>query len=316
MFGIRRVALGALFVMSVGIAPVAAQDDVSFKAVEYAAQSDWRFERTPESCGAFRFFGFGDRRLRLSFTRYHPGGPTDIVLVGDDIDWRHGEIRTGVMPSSVIVTPDRVSRASWRKMEGIGFTGEFPPVSDEGDFEGLTGRDWLDRVTHFFVADASDDPVALETGSLVRPLAWIDDCMTKRLERLGIDTMGERGRSRDVEVVDFETWQKRLTRRFPFAALARNYEGPVPLRITVGEDGSALHCQALHQLTARILRDAACELILEFAQYRPALDAEGEPMVGYTFFTLIFDIKGTYERDGSRTYGDAGGRTVRKQGDY
>ena len=49
---------------------------------------------------------------------------------------------------------------------------------------------------------------------------------------------------------------------------------------------------------------------------RPALDAEGEPMVGYTFFTLIFDIKGTYERDGSRTYGDAGGRTVRKQGDY
>lgn len=316
MFGVRTFALGAMLALSAAGIPVAAQEDDSFVAEEFAAQSDWRFERSPESCGAFRFFALGDRRLRLSFTRYHPGGPTDIVLVGDDIDWRYGPIRTGASPSSVIVTPDRVSRASWRDMDGIGFTAEFPPLADEGDFEGHTGREWLERLTHFVVADASDDPVALETSSLVRPLEWIDACMTKLLERLGIDTTGERGQSRSVQVVDFETWQKRLTRRFPFAALVRNYEGPVPLRITVGEDGSVVHCQALHQLTARMLRDAACEMILEFAQYKPALNAAGEPMVGYTFFTLIFDIRGTYERDGSRTYGDATGRTVRKQGDY
>lgn len=316
MFAIRLVALSALFAAFFGGWPATAQDSVSFTAEEFAAQSDWRFERSPESCGAFRFFDLGERRLRLSFTRYHPGGPTDIVLVGEDIDWRRGRISTGTVPSSVIVTPDRVTRASWRDMEGIGFTAHFPPLADEGDFEGATGREWLDRVTHFFVADASDDPVALETGSLVTPLAWIDACMEKRLERLGIDVKGERGETRPVEVVDMETWQERLTRRFPFAALVRNYEGPVPMRITVGEDGSVIHCQALHQLTARMLRDAACELITDFARFSPALDAEGEPMVGYTFFTLTFDIKGMYEPEGSRTYGDAAGRTVRKEGDY
>lgn len=316
MYGIRSFVLGVLLALSIGVAPVAAQDDASFKAVEFAAQSDWRFERTPESCGAFRFFNLGERRLRLSFTRYHPGGPTDIVLVGDDIDWRYGSIRTGTLPSSVIVMPDRVSRASWRDMEGIGFTANFPPLADEGEFEGMTGRDWHAQVTHFFVADASDEPVALETGSLLKPLAWIDACMSKRLERLGIDVVGERGESRPVEATDMETWQNRFKRRFPHAALARNYEGPVPMRLTVGEDGKVRHCQALHQLTARLLREAACGMIIRFARFKPALDAEGKPMVGYTFFTLIFDIKGMYEPEGSRTYGDAAGRTVRKEGDY
>ncbi len=39
-------------------------------------------------------------------------------------------------------------------------------------------------------------------------------------------------------------------------------------------------------------------------------------MKAYTMFTLTFDIRGTYEPEDSRVYGDAAGRTVRKQGDY
>lgn len=221
-----------------------AQDTVSFEAQEYRPVDKWRYSRSPESRGAFRFFRLDDDTVRLSLRRFHPGGPVDLMIVGGPIDWRHGAVKTGTLPSSSIVSPPRVSRAEWRGERGLAFTAYFPQLSDEGDYEGKSGRQWLKDVTHFFVADASDEPVAMATGSLAEPLGWMDDCMIERLAKLGLDMANERRQATQPEALDMETWAKRMSRRFPFDALARNYEGPVPMRLVVDEDGKVSHYPA------------------------------------------------------------------------
>ena len=57
----------------------------------------------------------------------------------------------------------------------------------------------------------------------------------------------------------------------------------MPLRLIIDGSGRVTHCHVTDFLTAKVLRDAACEVMTENARFEPARDAEGNPATDFYF---------------------------------
>lgn len=68
---------------------------------------------------------------------------------------------------------------------------------------------------------------------------------------------------------------------YPSRALREEREGTTRFRLTVGTNGRVTDCQITGSSGHADLDQAACKNLTRRARFRPALDANGEPMVGY-----------------------------------
>ncbi len=143
------------------------------------------------------------------------------------------------------------------------------------------------RVQHFVVQGEEGEPIVLLTGPISGPLTMLADCATEGLASLGVDT-DARGTS--PRLINSEVVGAWMRANYPGGAIRDGRQGPVPVRIVVGPDGRATHCHVGNYLTARVLRDAACDAFTQTAEYEPARDAQGQPVTAAYYTQAIFLI--------------------------
>tara|TARA_R110002049_G_scaffold171142_1_gene337691 strand:- start:90 stop:746 length:657 start_codon:yes stop_codon:yes gene_type:complete len=68
---------------------------------------------------------------------------------------------------------------------------------------------------------------------------------------------------------------------YPSRALREEREGTTRFRLTVGTNGRVTDCQITGSSGHADLDEAACKNLTRRARFRPALDANGNPMTGY-----------------------------------
>ena len=85
-------------------------------------------------------------------------------------------------------------------------------------------------------------------------------------------------------------WAARIQENYPAAALRKEIEGRVGVRVTVGPDGRVSACSVTSGSGSGDLDSAACSGMERYARFEPALDAAGNPTTGSFSTSIVYKI--------------------------
>ena len=86
------------------------------------------------------------------------------------------------------------------------------------------------------------------------------------------------------------SWAARIQDNYPSAALRKEIEGTVGVRVTVGPDGRVSSCSVSGSSGSGDLDSAACDGMTRYARFEPALDAGGSPTSGSFSTRIVYKI--------------------------
>ncbi|MDP3858350.1 MAG: TonB family protein [Stagnimonas sp.] len=86
------------------------------------------------------------------------------------------------------------------------------------------------------------------------------------------------------------SWAARIQDNYPSAALRKEIEGTVGVRVTVGPDGRVSGCTVSSGSGSGDLDSAACDGMTRYARFDPALDAAGNPTSGSFSTRIVYKI--------------------------
>ena len=86
------------------------------------------------------------------------------------------------------------------------------------------------------------------------------------------------------------SWAARIQDNYPSAALRKEIEGTVGVRVTVGPDGRVSGCTVSGSSGSGDLDSAACDGMTRYARFEPALDAGGSPTTGSFSTRIVYKI--------------------------
>ena len=86
------------------------------------------------------------------------------------------------------------------------------------------------------------------------------------------------------------SWASRIQDNYPSAALRKEIEGTVAVRVTVGPDGRVSGCTVSGSSGSGDLDSAACDGMTRYARFEPALDPGGSPTSGSFSTRIVYKI--------------------------
>ena len=86
------------------------------------------------------------------------------------------------------------------------------------------------------------------------------------------------------------SWAARIQDNYPSAALRKEIEGTVGVRVTIGPDGRVSACSVSGSSGSGDLDSAACDGMTRYARFEPALDAAGNPTTGSFSTRIVYKI--------------------------
>ena len=86
------------------------------------------------------------------------------------------------------------------------------------------------------------------------------------------------------------SWAARIQDNYPSAALRKEIEGTVGVRVTIGPDGRVSACTVSGSSGSGDLDSAACDGMTRYARFEPALDAGGSPTTGSFSTRIVYKI--------------------------
>ena len=86
------------------------------------------------------------------------------------------------------------------------------------------------------------------------------------------------------------SWAARIQDNYPSAALRKEIEGTVGVRVTIGPDGRVSACSVSSGSGSGDLDSAACDGMTRYARFEPALDAGGSPTTGSFSTRIVYKI--------------------------
>lgn len=86
------------------------------------------------------------------------------------------------------------------------------------------------------------------------------------------------------------SWAGRIQENYPSAALRKEIEGRVGVRVTVTPDGRVGSCSVSSSSGSGDLDSAACEGMQRYARFEPALDRDGNPTSGSFSTSIVYKI--------------------------
>lgn len=94
----------------------------------------------------------------------------------------------------------------------------------------------------------------------------------------GDATAQEVDRSRGAEPLAMIDWAKSIQQEYPSEALLAQEAGTVVMKIRINAEGRVSECSVTQSSQSAALDAAACRGMQAYARYRPALDANGQPV--------------------------------------
>lgn len=254
-------------------------------------QSNWRLRPSESGCSVRREFARGDDHVTFIMRRLQPGMPVQYALFGTEFSVDE-PVEAGFTPGTGLARYTRLADASIGQREGFVYAGHPFPVP-EG--ESRADERALAPEAQFYVVQGEEsEPVVLRTGPIGNALDRLADCAAQGLTDLGVDVQGRSAAVQSPRLLNHDALYARLRVAYPGGAIRDGRQGPILVRAIVNPAGDVTHCHVASYLTARALREAACETMLEYAEFEPALDASGEPTTGYHVQRIIFYIDNPY----------------------
>jgi protein TonB len=86
------------------------------------------------------------------------------------------------------------------------------------------------------------------------------------------------------------SWAARIQENYPGDALRAEKQGRVGVHVTIGPDGRVSSCNVTSSSGTSSLDSAACDGMLRYGRYTPALDAAGSPTTGVANTAIVYRL--------------------------
>ena len=267
--------------------------------------SQWVLRYEDDSCKLIRSFGGEDDKVILVMSRFGPGEQFRLTMAGKpvrvrnnrrDISLQFGahegpqKIRymPGTMsdrPALIVLGTVRIAAPTEAEQEAID---NWKPDSDPVFFQEINA-DRYAAAEYVLVDRARKAPLFLQTGSLGKPFSALSQCVDELLTHWGIDVEKHKNLSRWATPVNSPARWVRPS-DYPANMLLQGRQAIVEFRLSVDAKGSATQCHIQQSTRPQEFDNAVCKSLMKRAKFRPALDADGDPVASFWRNTVRFEI--------------------------
>lgn len=113
-------------------------------------------------------------------------------------------------------------------------------------------------------------------------------CLDELMTHWGIDAKAHRTLSRAVTAFEWENWVPKVAATYPVGMLFEGKSGIVRARLIVDETGKPVSCHLQMKAQDTAFEKTACDRLMKFARFLPALDAAGRPITSYWTETIQY----------------------------
>lgn len=288
-----RVAASALLSIAAIHSPASAGD-----ALVLEPSSPWNLRYDEDMCRMVRQFGDSDQQVTLMIDQSGVEPYYTLSLIGLPVRRANGslmEVRFGdEQPTQRSFLKGKLAdKTPLVAMHGINLA-PVPPLDGEADTGGEIepiGPAREAQIQRIAFSRGLNDALTLETGSLGEPLAAMRKCATDLVTYLGIGDGPNPNISRPPSPkTNPGTWAG--PNDYPAEMLRRDLEGLVRFRLTVDSQGTPTSCHITRSTRPQVFDDRVCLLLLKRARFKPALDAQGEPVAAYWSSAVRWEIPG------------------------
>ncbi|MEA3262513.1 MAG: energy transducer TonB [Pseudomonadota bacterium] len=233
----------------------------------------WKLDYAPDECRLVRSFGSGDKQIVFRLARGSGLQQFDVILASKDIP---------KLPSKIPMT---------LKLEGT----DTPAQLFDGVSAQVPGRSeryvrWYDGDSNLLKDFGQNQVITVGAGKsysatlnlvAARPaLAALDKCHEDLLQGWGLDLAKlKEAKSPPIPTGNPANWV--TTNDYPSKALLAGVSGTVRFMAIVGTEGRPTQCKIALSSGEPELDTVTCQLVMRRAQFKPAANAKGEPVVGY-----------------------------------
>ncbi|KLE35295.1 energy transducer TonB [Aurantiacibacter luteus] len=283
------------------VQPASAQVEIPADAVRLSPSMPWNVDFAEQSCAARRIFGDGTHEAFLELRQFSPGNSYQMLVSSGDVP-RRSDPRFAWLPDTSIGDPPGTIMGSTSEGFGEGYvvtTGLLTfdqqaavTAAAEAEAPYPIAEEVVDNrhaeIQGLLVERGFRNPMYLETGSLGRVMQAMETCMNSLLESWGIDPAVNRTITVPVKPLDMARLAREVAQVYPQRQLQRGAQGLVNIRMLVDAQGQASNCVAQAQMNDPVFNRLACERVLRFARFEPALDAAGQPVDSFWTTAVVY----------------------------
>lgn len=255
--------------------------------------SDWHLDYAEEKCRIARTFGEGENATLLYLEQRSPSAGLTWLAAGEPIDElnvdRAVEVRFGPTLPAVTVRNDGATFGDYgAAVFGYAYKDypeERPEDSQDEAMARETGLPALDledgAKIEWLSLSHGNDRIVLRMGPSRAVFAAMNECMENLVSHWGLDVAQQKRRVREPEFSNVEDVAQRIQRLYPSAALRAGAQAVLDVRVMVDASGKPTQCVRRDITVAEKFDDSACDLIMEFAEFEPAEDNNGNAIPSY-----------------------------------
>lgn len=270
-----------------------------------APSTPWNVHYAEDSCVFGRSFGEGDQRITFSAARYDDGDDLRISFYGKSLKKKDaGEIRVRIHPydhvaervffpaigsndlpalvlASHVRLYDTAEEETRRK--------DAPPADDYRYRSPDVTPEQESAITGWELSGKFLPHVILETGGMGAVMAMVRQCTDQLLGEWGLDVARHKGLTvRAQPATKPASWMTDAD--YPRNMAERRMRGIVNFRLMIDAEGSVTACHIQQSTRPAEFDEAVCKGLMSRAKFKPALDADGQPMPSFYRNTVTFDF--------------------------
>ena len=152
-------------------------------------------------------------------------------------------------------------------------------------------RDTLEKEAEgVLIERAFNKPLFLRTGSLRAGMEAMRACLDELYSHWGIDVEAHKTLSRPAIPLDYARIVREITETYPESMLKGGNQGSLRVRLDVAADGKPIGCHMQVQYNEHAFERVACEKLMRYALFAPALDKDGRPIASFYPVTIQYQL--------------------------
>lgn len=267
------------------------------KDVEQRMQptSPWNVQYNEEKCSLVRKFSVGGDAITAIFNRFDPGDKFQLMLAGNPIEKANGSGKakfqfgpsealqestfrlrklTDGTPTLLFTSLPRIAAPTAAELELL----QEATINKVITLTPLD-KNRLSAVTYLRVDAPLSKPLILELGALDAPFEALAKCVDDLLTTWGVSSEKHRNLTAHVKPIgNAGDWAN--ARDLPQNLRAPGFSTTIRFRLIVDAAGNVSSCH-IQEGDHPQLAELTCKLMMERAQFEPAVDANGDRIVSY-----------------------------------
>ena len=153
-------------------------------------------------------------------------------------------------------------------------------------------RDTLEREAEgVLVERAFTKTLFLRTGSLHGGMEAMRTCLDELYTHWGIDVEAHRALSRPAIPLDYARIVREITETYPASMVMTGNQASLRVRLDVAADGKPAGCHMQVQYNDDAFERVACEKLMRYALFAPALNKDGRPIASFYQTAIQYQIE-------------------------